>query len=297
MEFLFDESVLLGTMRETVAFAANTPNDPLPRKLETELCGLWDATADPACCKFLCKHQLIPSMEGSLQRLETKRGKEICWGVLSNVTSHKIGHFDDNVDYISLVIEAEEAPEVLQSLRFALGTVCSKSVSAAYWDPLADKCLWLIENALLSSIVQTAADLLSAIFQREPQFRLVRPAAVRALELVKEGGHEEDLATQALLRTVETGVLDPSVRPEELRPLLETLLECLRGSTAVQVAVLEVLEIVDPIIPRTEWPISHHHRLQVAENDEASPEQKRLFGITDSHCSPLIDSDEGSTSC
>eukprot|EP00397_Hematodinium_sp_SG-2012_P062066 GEMP01083158.1.p1 GENE.GEMP01083158.1~~GEMP01083158.1.p1 ORF type:complete len:294 (+),score=79.62 GEMP01083158.1:97-978(+) len=287
-EFLFDESELLRTLREVVKFAAESPDDQLADKLETDLCALWDATADRHCTEFLFKNHLVASMEGSLQRLHDARAKEICWGILSNVASHSMGGFDDDVPFSLLALEASDATEVLQSLRFALATVCSKLIPVSYWAPLADKCLWCVENALLSTLALTAADLLSAIYQAGPKFHVVAPCATRALEFVRKGEHEDDQAAQALLRTVETGVLAENVNSEELRAVLETLLACLEGSLATQVATLDVLEIVDSIITHDQWPIAQWHKDQVMENDDATAEQKRLFGLADASGSPEV---------
>lgn len=61
---------------------------------------------------------------------------------------------------------------------------------------------------------------------------------------------------------------------------VKTFLALLNGSShACQVAILEVLEIVDAILPHEEWPIEERHRNQVRENEDATIEHKRLFGL------------------
>jgi len=148
-----------------------------------------------------------------------------------------------------------------------------------FWAPCAAKCVWCVENALQSALIQTSAELLSAIYQSCPKFLLVAPCANRALELTRDGGHENDLAAQALIRTIETGMLAEDCEKEAVSSHVKTFLALLNGSHACQVAILEVLEIVDAILPHEEWPIEERHRNQVRENEDATIEHKKLFGL------------------
>jgi len=278
-DFLFDESELLGTLRELVSCASKTPEDDMPEELENRICALWDATSDQACCQFLANNHLVVCLEGSIQRVASLRTKELCWGILSNVASHGIGGFTDDFPYVSLILDSSDGAVIGQCLRFALATICSKLIPSSYWVPLSDMCLWCVENCMIASVVQTAADMLSAIYQRKPSFHLVRPCAERAQDLAQNNDEEEDLAAQACMRTVETGIFAENVSKEEVTPLLGTILGSLRGSSKMQVATIEVMEIIADIIPANEWPLESWHRDQIAANDDLTAEQKTMFGV------------------